>query len=343
MRKKEKEVVQKTEEEVPLQDVLSSLTDYLNDEGDFSIPPIWYLDSGNYSLNYILSGKLSGGWPSSQVCEVFGDPSTGKTLIMMKAIASMQKMGGIALVQDVERRWDWDFAKFHGVDVESTLKDAPETVEDWCVRTDKILTELLKRDPIPKILICTDSVASMSTNWEMENVGTKEDQGKKAKRIKAAMRVIPKKIAKAGAILLCSNHLISDPRITYGSNLITPGGKGITFQSTVRIEMAKPHFIAREGKNRPIGAILRLKCTKNSITPPFGETELSVMWASGINPYSGLLDMMVDLDIIKSSGGWYSFNELKFRSGDVEQFITEHPEVMIDPLWEKNYFTGGLQ
>ena len=317
--------------------LVEDLKRILQSEDNIFNLPSWHLDTGNYGLNYIISGDLNGGYTSGLVSELFGDPSTGKTLLMMVAVANIQKMGGIAIVNDVERRWDWDFAKLHGVNVDDVIKSYPETIEEFTVHTDKLLDEILKSEPIPKVLFVLDSVASISTIWEMESQGTKEDQGKKAKRIKAAMRVIPKKLSRAGAILLTSNHLIADPRITYGSNQITPGGKGISFQASVRIEMRKPVMIVIEGKNRPIGATLKMKAVKTSVCPPFGIVEIDVLWNRGINRYSGLLDIAVDLEIIEAKGAWYSYNDKNYRSNQITEIVKE-TDILNDPKWAHPYF-----
>lgn len=298
----------------------------------------YFLDSGNYGLNYIISGSLSGGYTNGLVTELFGDPSTGKTLLMMVAVAKMQQLNGVVVVADVERRWDWNFAKVHGVDPTTILRHSPETVEQWSIETDEILDKLLEQNPVPKSLFILDSIASLSTYWEMEAIGVKEDQGKKAKRLKAAMRVVPKKLSKAGAILIASNHIIESPQIQYGPKSYAPGGKGFPFQASIRLELFRPIQITPEGKNRPIGATLRLKCAKNSICPPFGEVDMNVTWAGGLQRYSGLVDMMVDLGIIKHAGGWYEYKEKKFRAGDIEQFCNENPDILEDPNWLKPYF-----
>lgn len=309
----------------------------MESELDTVFPPVWFLNSGNLGLNYILSGRLDGGWPSG-TAEVFGQPSTGKTLLLIKAVAEMQKVGGLTIVNDVEHAWDWEFARHHRVNPDKVLKDYPETIEDFTIRTLKILDQILEQDPIPRLLIVLDSIAAISTNWEMESQGTKEDQGKKAKRIKAAMRVLPKKIAKAGAILLISNHLIANPKITYGSPYETPGGKGVFFQANVRVELSKTLPISIEGKQMPRGVTLRLTCTKNRFRPPFGETEMDMLWSTGVSQYSGLLNMMLDLGIVQQGGGWYNYKDKKFRASDLDEFITQNPEILNDEKWERPYF-----
>jgi len=298
----------------------------------------YFVDTGNLGLNYIISGNLLGGYSSGLVTELFGDPSTGKTLLMMVAAAKMQEAGGLVVIADVERRWDWEFAKVHKVDKSKVLVHSPETVEQWSIETDEILDKILEQDPVPKSLFILDSIASLSTYWEMEAIGVKEDQGKKAKRLKAAMRVIPKKLNKAGAILIASNHIIENPQIQYGPKGYAPGGKGFPFQSSIRLELFKPIQITPEGKNRPIGATLRLKCAKNSICPPFGEVDMNVTWAGGLQRYSGLVDMMVDLEIIKHAGGWYEYQEKKFRAGDIADFCEQNPQILEDERWLKPYF-----
>ena len=323
----------------PTEEIFSALVKYLQTTEEINDANRYFLDTGNHSLNYIISGSLRGGYSSGLVSELFGLPSSGKTLLMMVAVAKMQQLDGVVVVADVERRWDWEFAKVHGVEPARVLRHSPETVEQWSIETDEILDKLLEQDPIPKSLFILDSIASLSTYWEMEGIGVKEDMGKKAKRLKAAMRVIPKKLSKAGAILIASNHIIENPQIQFGPKGYAPGGKGFPFQSSIRLELFTPIQITPEGKNRPIGATLRLRCAKNSVCPPFGETEINVTWAGGVQRYSGLVEMMMDLDIITNAGGWFEYNEKKFRAKEIEQFCKDNPEIMEDERWKKNYFT----
>jgi recombination protein RecA len=319
-------------------EIFGALEKYLQCKDEEELNERYYVDTGNLGLNYIISGSLSGGYSSGLVTELFGDPSTGKTLLMMVAAAKMQALNGVVVVADIERRWDWGFAQTHGVDPKRVLVHSPETVEDWSLQTDEILDKLLEQNPIPQSLFILDSIASLSTYWEMENVGVKEDQGKKAKRLKAAMRVIPKKLAKANSILIASNHVIANPQIQYGPKEYAPGGKGFPFQASIRLELHKPVAITPEGKNRPVGATLRLKCVKNSVCPPFGETEMNVTWAGGLQKYSGLVEVMLDMDIISHAGGWYEYKGKKFRAGDIADFCEQNPQILEDPLWTKPYF-----
>lgn len=318
--------------------VVENLKEILDSEDNIFDIPQWFLDTGNYGLNYIISGRLDGGYRSGLVTELFGDPSTGKTLLMMVAVANIQKLGGIAIVNDVERRWDWEFAHQHGVDVESVIKAYPETVEEFNTHTDKILEYILDEyDQPPKMLYILDSAAALSTEWEMETKGNKEDQGKRAKALKASMRTLPKKLARAGGILIVSNHLIADKNIKYGSNQVTPGGKGITFQASIRLEGKKPTMLMLEGKQRPIGATLHMKCMKTSVCPPFGEVNIDVLWTKGVSKYSGLLEIATDLGIVKQGGGWYEYADKKWRGSQIAKIVAE-TDFMQNEKWNTPYF-----
>lgn len=318
--------------------VAQRLKKILDSEDNIFDVPHWFLDTGNCGLNYIISGRLDGGYRSGLVTELFGDPSTGKTLLMMVAVANVQKLGGIAIVNDVERRWDWDFAKQHGVNVDQVIKAYPETVEEFNTHTKTILEYMLDEyaQP-PKTLIILDSAAALSTEWEMESGGTKEDQGKRAKALKASMRTMPKLISRAGGILIVSNHLIADKNIKYGPNQVTPGGKGITFQASIRLEGKRPTMIMLEGKQRPIGATLHMKCMKTSVCPPFGEVNIDVLWTRGVNRYSGLMEIATDLGILTQSGGWYEYADKKWRASQVAKIVAE-TDFLNDEKWKTPYF-----
>ena len=247
----------------------------------------YYLHSGHYGLDYIMSGRVEGGgYPGGKVVEVFGPRSTGKTLLLIYAVKNMQKEGGIVIVADVERRWKRDFAEHHGVDWDNLIGWSPNTVEAFTTQTMDALEELPDDG---KVLICLDSLASLTTIWELESQATKEDQGKKAKRIHASMRVLPELLSQKGAILLVANHTIEKPNVMFGPNYGTSGGNAVPFQASVRIELFRPRDKTIEGKERPLGVTLNVFCDKNSETAPFGRTKMDMLWVKGIDPYSGLV------------------------------------------------------
>jgi recombination protein RecA len=308
------------------------------EENVFGVTP-YFLHSGHYGLDYIISGIVdgSGGWPGGQVVEVFGPRSTGKTLLLIYAVKEMQKLGGVTIVADVEHRWNKEFVVKHGVDWDRLVGWSPATVEQFTVQLMDALEELPDDG---KVLVTLDSLASLSLIKEVEDKGTKADQGRKAQRLRAAMRVLPSIMTQKGVILMVANHVTEKVGVMYGPTQTTPGGTGVPFQATVRIELMRTQPIKLEGKERPIGVTLNVKCDKNSQTAPFGETSIDMLWSKGINPYSGLVDMAKDLEIVDQKGAWYSWNGMKFN-GDkelAEGIRNNIDEFLKDPKWKSPYF-----
>ncbi len=329
MRKKE------TDEIAVEVDALDSVKKYMHSEPGFGAPT-YYLSTGNYALDYIISGKAdgSGGWPGGRIVEIFGDPSSGKTLLIAKAASTIQQTGGIFVLADAEYRWDDEFAIVNGVDPTKIVKYQPDTIEEYIATTDEILEKLSGK--VPRILFALDSLSRLSTLDEVEKMAKSEDQGKRAKKIHAMMRILPSRIKKANAILLVSNHIIRSP--TPYTRPDTPGGKGIQIQATIRVETQNPKPIKLEGKERMIGNVLHCVCTKNSIQPPFGSCHIDLYWASGVSKFSGLLELMEDIGIVEKAGAWYKYGELKFQSCDFENFVEQHPDMLCDDKWENPYF-----
>jgi len=308
-------------------------------EEDLNVPPAWFLPTGNLAFDYIISGRVdgAGGYPSG-VTEIFGDPSSGKSVLLAKAIAEAQKLGIPTILADAEGRWDGDFAKLHGVDKDKMLPPFyPETVEEWAIKSSELLDVLGESQ---RLLLILDSLGILSTIKEIEDVeggDIKADQGRKAQKIKAAMRVLRYKVRKTGSVLLVSNHVIANPG-SYSHKKLTPGGGGVPFQSNVRVELSEPTILSIPGKDRPIGVELHIRVAKNSIAPPFGEASLNLFWNRGISKYSGLLKLALDLGILTKSGAWNYYGEIAFQSGDFEKVLEEHPEILQHESWKKPYW-----
>jgi recombination protein RecA len=263
--------------------------------------------------------------------------NTGKTLLIDKAGAEMQKIGGVFVLADVENRWNKAFAKMHGVNVDNVICFSPSTVEEFTIKIDR----LLEAAEDTKFLIALDSLARLSTIKEVDDVGDgdiKADQGRKAQKIHAAMRVLPAKISKTNSIFMVANHIIDNPNQMYSSIKHTPGGRGIPFQATVRVDLSSPTTIVLKGRNRPIGVELHAKCVKNSETVPFGECDIKMLWSIGISKYAGLADILVDCGIINKNGAWLEFQGQKFYERDISKIIESHPEILTDKQLTNPYF-----
>lgn len=326
--------------ELPTEKDLDSIVNEFKElvEDESHMPTMWFLPTGNLALDYVISGRVdgTGGYPSC-IVEIFGDPASGKSVMLAKAIAEAQRMGLITVLADAEARWDDEFAALHGVDANKLIKFYPETVEQFSISAVSMLDKL---EESQRMLMIIDSWGILSTEKEMDDVESgdvKADQGRKAQKIKLAMRVLRKKVRKTGSIILGSNHVIDDPS-SYSHKKKTPGGGGVPFQSSVRIELGNPTPLLLKGKDRPIGVEIHAKITKNSVAPPFGECSFNLYWARGISKYSGLLDVALDLGIITKSGAWNYFGEKSFQASDFEATLQEHPEILTDERWLKPYW-----
>ena len=327
---------------------LQSVCDGLEEFGIVS-PTRWYLHTGSLALDYRISMKVDsrGGYPSGCVVELFGEPSTGKSLLLAKAAAEAQKIGILPVIADAEGRWDDEFAAKQGVDTTKRKLFIPETVEEFAVASHKILKGCAEKGT--RVLLILDSLAILSTLKETEDIeegDMKMDQGRKAQRIKQAIRVLRSLVGSTGSIMLIANHVIAVPG-SYTHQKVTPGGGGVPFQSSVRIELLNATPIKIAGKDMALGVQLHAKVAKNSVAPPFGTCDIDLYWESGVDKYSGLIDIMVDQDIITQGGAWYTWPAdavpgIKFQSKNLAKTIQEHPEILADPKWMKPYFMIGV-
>lgn len=340
----------KAVEEPTLDETISGLKEFLGSiEEDGNIP--YFLDTGHMALNYVISSKIvGGGYPGGQTSELFGEPSTGKTLLITRAGAQMQERGGIFVMMDSEQRWDKNFALINGVDMKAVIYYQPRTVEEFTTKTYDLLTKYYAGHPY---LIALDSLADLELEAEVTALGKGEmpdDQGRRAKRMKAAVRDLRSLINSTQSVLLLANHVYSDPK-SMSRKPVSSSGRGPQYRSSVRVEMDRPKLIykseedEKKGK-RPLGSRLHCTVVKNSIAPPFGKCDVDVFWRSGVDKYSGLLELMKELEIIEISGGWLSYTDVtghtlpKFRTSEFTTFVQNNPGVFEDDKWEHPYFMG---
>lgn len=273
----------------------------------------YLVNTGHYVLNWALSGLYHGGWAGGGVNELFGDPSTGKSLIINQAMASFQR-GDILVVQDdrvdmtdrfvllddTEGAYQKAFCQLLGLDVEDVIKLVDtKTVEGHFkqmeAKVDLIRTHT-KKAPIG---VFCDSVSQLSTEGEMKNGMDKEDM-KKAKKLHQAMRIYSTYIERNSLFYLLSSHVI-DNMSMFGPKKRVKGGAGLAFQANCRLELTyKKLFVRNVMETRDLGKKGEVygvrgfaQVVKNRIAPPFRFALLDVYYDRGLDPYSGLLDHFI--------------------------------------------------
>ena len=318
-----------------------------------------YLDSGSYALNEVISGEFFKGYPLGRVVELYGDPSTGKSLCIYSAIIEFQKTGGVVILDDTEYAFSEVFGKLLGINCDALIVLHSETVEEHFEkiflgyfeeaekdeeednsdtaslatkkkkkkRKEPLLARLLPRFGKGKIMVCLDSVALLSTRHEQEVKLEKPDMVK-AKKLRAGIRLINKSLARNDILYLLSNHTIST--MDAYNPKTTPGGKAIPFQCAVRVELdvGKKLF---DSKDQPTGVLSRAFCAKNKVAVPFKRTVIHVEFNKGLNRLHGFLDALVSKGIVQLGGAWYTYKEEKFQS---KTFPEIAPKILAD-LQEK--------
>ena len=265
----------------------------------------YWLDSGNYALNKVISGDYTKGLPFGRVVEVFGDPSTGKSLLIYHWIAAVQKMGGIAILDDTEDAYTDEFGKMLGVDSSALIRLSSLTVEEhfekvflgWKDENGKMkpgLVDLIwEKDTECPILVALDSLALLSTRHEQEVMLEKPDMSK-AKQIRAALRNSARYMKQGNILHIVSNHVTSKIGVMFGNPRTTPGGTGMPFSASVRLELTY-HGKIKDADNtaKIIGVMSTAKGSKNRIAIPFQEADLDIYFNKGVDPFSGLMENML--------------------------------------------------
>lgn len=280
-----------------------------------------WVSTGNIALDWAISDKLiGGGLPLGRVIELFGDPSTGKSLLILHIIAEAQKKGYIAILDDSEASYNRWFAEKIGVNTKELYILDSITVEEHAEAVQKIIHSIREKDTKTPIIVALDSLAILSTKHERETGFEKPDLTK-AKMVRQAMRLLGADFLKNDVLYVVSNHVISNIGVMYGAKKTTPGGSGVPFQSSVRVNLSVGSYI--EGEKGAKGVFVRAKVVKNKIAPPLKEVELKVDFEKGVDKYSGLLDVLVSLGKINKNKGWYEYGGKSYREKEITEKLPE--------------------
>ena len=279
------------------------------------------ISTGSLGLDLALG---IGGLPRGRIVEVYGPESSGKTTLALHCIAEAQKKGGDAAFIDVEHALDPVYAEALGVDIDNLLVSQPDNGEQALAITE----ELVRSGAIDVIVV--DSVAALVPRAEVEGDMGSTFVGLQARLMSQALRKLTSAIGKSNCIAIFINQLREKVGVVYGNPEVTPGGRALKFYSSVRIEIRKGEVL-KSGSDI-IGARTKAKVVKNKIAPPFRTTEFDIMYGEGISHNGELLDMAVELGIVKKGGAWFSYSETRLGQGrdNAKNYFVDHPEVAED-------------
>ncbi|MDE5620791.1 MAG: recombinase RecA [Ruminococcus sp.] len=283
------------------------------------------IPTGSMTLDMALG---IGGVPKGRIVEIYGPESSGKTTVALSVIAQAQKLGGEAAFIDVEHALDPVYAKALGVNTDDLLVSQPDSGEQAL----EIAEALIRSGAIDVIVI--DSIAAMTTRAEIDGDMGDLHVGQLARLMSQAMRKLTGAISKSNCVAIFINQIREKIGVMYGNPETTPGGRALKFYSSVRIEVRKGEVIKANGEI--IGASTRCKVVKNKVAPPFKEATFDMMYGQGISRTGEVLDMAVELEVIKKGGSWFSYKDQKLGQGrDNVKELLKNDEALMKEIEEQ--------
>ncbi|MDD9139374.1 MAG: recombinase RecA [Candidatus Cardinium sp.] len=289
----------------------------LSDNQVMSIPVI---STGSLGLDLALG---VGGIPRGRIIEIYGPESSGKTTLSMHCIAEAQKKGGFAAFIDAEHAFDKSYAERLGIDTENLLIAQPDDGEQAL----EIAEHLIRSSSIDILVI--DSVAALVPRSELEGDMGDSKMGLQARLMSQALRKLTGTINKTGCACIFINQLREKIGVLFGNPEITTGGNALKFYASVRLDIRSITSL-KENDGSIAGKRTRVKIVKNKVAPPFRVVEFDIIYGEGISRIGELLDIGVELGLIKKAGSWFSYEENKLAQGreSSKEVLQGNPELI---------------
>ena len=287
--------------------------------GDNAVEPLDSISTGSIGLDIALG---IGGVPKGRVVEIYGPESSGKTTLATHIIAEAQKKGGIAAIIDAEHAFDKYYAQKLGVDVENLLISQPDNGEQAL----EIADNLIRSGAIDVIVI--DSVAALVPKGEIEGEMGDSKMGLQARLMSQALRKLTGTISKTNCCCIFINQLREKIGVMFGNPETTTGGNALKFYSSVRLDIRRMSQI--KDTDEVSGNRVKVRVVKNKVAPTFRLAEFDIMFGEGISKVGEIIDLGVEFNIVKKSGSWFSYGDVRLGQGReaVKNLLQDNPDLM---------------
>jgi len=286
--------------------------------GDAAKVQIEGISTGSVALDLALG---IGGVPRGRITEIYGPESSGKTTLCFHIIASVQKAGGVAAFVDAEHALDPIYAARCGVDTGNLLISQPDTGEQAL----EIVDSLVRSNAIDVIIV--DSVAALTPRAEIEGEMGDSHVGLQARLMSHALRKLTGAISNSRTTVVFTNQLREKIGVMFGNPETTTGGKALKFYASVRLDIRRTDTI-KQGQE-VVGNRTRVRVIKNKVAPPFKTAEFDIMYNEGISREGGLLDLGLEMGLVKKSGAWFTCGDIRLGQGreNAKEFLRQNSDV----------------
>jgi recombination protein RecA len=299
-------------------------------------------ERGHVGVEAIPTGALAldlalgiGGLPRGRVVEIFGPEASGKSTLAMHVVAEAQRNGGVCAYIDAEHAMDPVYAANLGLNVDDLYISQPDTGEQGL----EIADMLIRSGALDVVVI--DSVAALVPRAEIEGEMGDAHVGLQARLMSQALRKLTANLNRSRTICVFINQLREKIGVMWGSPETTPGGRALKFYSSVRLDIRRVEAI-KDGAEI-VGNRTRVKVVKNKVSAPFRQAEFDIMYGRGISREGSLLDVGVDLGIVKKAGAWFTYEGEQLGQGreKAKQFLAENLDLMVQ-ISEKVRAASGI-
>src|SRR5437762_3393083 len=286
--------------------------------GDASHIQVEVIPTGSISLDLALG---VGGIPRGRITEIYGPEASGKTTLCQHIIASAQRAGGFAAFIDAEHALDRTYAERCGVVINNLLISQPDTGEQAL----EIVDALIRSNAIDVVVI--DSVAALTPRAEIEGEMGDSHVGLQARLMSQAMRKLTSAISSSNTSVVFTNQLREKVGVMFGNPEVTSGGKALKFYASVRLDIRRTDTI-KQGQD-VMGSRTRVRVVKNKVAPPFRVAEFDIMYSEGISREGGLIDLGLEMGLVKKSGAWFNVGDIRLGQGreNAKEFLRQNSDV----------------